>query len=130
MVYGRSEDGDWDVQLGGVYTYEGAQDWLSERTDVALWFSLVADVLTIEGGLSQGAAAVYFHGLAIGAECGDAPFGDLSIRDVFGRWYKIRFDANCDGCGLVSFEGVNLGRVCLPVEEHATALRHLFQEPA
>jgi hypothetical protein len=130
LIFSRSSEGVWDIQLGGVYQYDGDPGWISEITDVALWFIVSGQSVVFDGGISRGVFGIHFHGLSYGVECTEAPFGDVSVRDELGRWYRISFDDSCDGCGDVSLSGANLGRACLPISEQVVTLLERFGEPS
>ena len=128
FVFGRSAEGVWDIQMGGVYRNGGETGWFGERSDTALWYTISGEELVIEGGLSNGSAGLHFHGMSYGLECSSAPFGDVSVRDDIGRWYRISFDSECDGCGDVSLSGEELGRACVSLSESVGHLIEQFGE--
>jgi hypothetical protein len=129
-VFSRSPEDVWTVQIGGVYQYEGDTSWLNERTDVALWYTMSGQQFMVEGGLSRGSIGIHFHGLSYGVECAVAPFGDLSVRDELGRWYRVSFDDECDGCGDVTLSGEELGRACFSISVASEQLLEQFGDPS
>jgi len=126
LIFSRSVEDVWDIQMGGVYSNVGETSWFGERTDVALWYTISGTELVIEGGLSQGSGGIHFHEMSYGLECESAPLGDVSVRDEQGRWYRISFDDECDGCGDVTISGVELGRACISMSEAAEELTSQF----
>lgn len=79
------------------------------------------------GGLSGDASAAIFSQAllfdeALGSVCTLEPTGSAQVRDSDGGWWLVVFDTPeagdmddelCDGCGTVSYEGTELGSVCV-----------------
>lgn len=89
--------------------------------------------LVVTGGITSPelapALSIDFNGVSVRPGlCAMEPSGEVSMRDANGYWHTLRFtsppppeqqvddpfaDAECDGCGALSVDGVSAGEVCL-----------------
>lgn len=112
--------------------------WLGQDLSLDLTYSWshdadveVGTALSVDGGLSglggqMNAAlldSLYLYAADAGSPCEIEPAGTISVRDAEGEWYHVAFQGpawagapvfgpDCDGCGLVTWRGQELGQVC------------------
>lgn len=113
--------GEWTCEVGGVDVLLALveTDKGSRRVDL----TGSAGPLP-ESGLTVSTTALVVRALGeqdMAEACTLEPSGSFRVRTASGAWLEVAFQGEslgeaCDGCGLASVEGEELGRVCLDLE--------------
>lgn len=96
----------------------------AERMSVVLAAGVSGDAGTLNGGITQGETVLDFD-LETAADC--PAQGLLAIRGPDKRWYRTTL--GCNGCGPLSFEGQELGEVCVDPSPLVRALHDPLASP-
>lgn len=112
-------------ELGGTYSYPGADGWLDEGADTSLFvdgtLDEVAARFTINGGVGWPGLDLDFRQTEFStASCGGLPSGTVRLRDPSGYWLALEF-ADCDPCAQAMFNDHDQGQACVGDEVAATA---------
>ncbi|MBX2796395.1 MAG: hypothetical protein KTR31_01960 [Myxococcales bacterium] len=139
LEFGEIDVYIYTTQLQGAFSWDGASaagTWL--ETDIApdltvqitdaIDFGFSTGVTGGFGGL-DGWAVAYdnntIFSATFGSSCPEELSGTVGVRSPDGHWYDVRFDgpvseksppvpaADCDGCGTVYFQGVEMGQSCV-----------------
>jgi len=118
--------------LMGSWSFDGSSGWLGEGSTQSLWITSESQVSTWElelnGGFSTGAHHVSFSGLRFdSASCGGHAAGTLSVRSPTGQWVDLAFGAGCDGCGLATWQGREIGEACVDLRDEGAALHDVMR---
>lgn len=110
--------------LGGWYETGSFAWWIDAQLDGDVW-------LEVNGALGAGeGSGLHFDALVFGGACADAPTGALQLRDASGRWYRLAFSAQCDGCGTLTYaEQVDMGAACVDTGPFFADLMARLQAP-
>ena len=119
----------WEGHATGTFSYPGGTHWLAEGGSLAFWLKGGATAdrewLLLSGGVGgpEGTDNLYFDQLLYDSDCGTSPAGGLRVRGEDGRWFHLELDADCSGCGALTFsETVEMGQVCVDVSALGEAL--------
>ena len=122
VTYGTIKEG-WTASAyaSGSWLMDGEVPFLDAGYSGMV--SLLAEVtdehrtVVINGSIAYGGSLVadFDSMYSKSWECPDHMIGLLQVRDEFGRWYQIDM-STCGGCGVVSFDGTELGEGCLETE--------------
>jgi hypothetical protein len=113
------------AEVGGTYSYPGADDWLDEGSDTSLYvegtLDEVAARFTINGGVGWPGLDLDFRQTEFStASCAGLPSGTVRLRDPSGYWLALEF-ADCDPCALAVFNDNDQGQACVGEAVAATA---------
>ena len=132
----RTRDGrhEQQVYLLGNYDWsdEAAPDsWI--QNDLSVWLYMLAAEMdegvrfTVDGGINHAPglfSSIEIEHFSIGngpQDCELEPETSMRVWEPGGGWYDVRFDGadadgvrtdGCDGCGVLSWNGEDLGPVC------------------
>lgn len=116
----RAPDGTavWEGLFGGTWSFPGAEGWMGDGVETALFYagqSTAEDIeMIVDGGVEHLATDLYYDEVHFhrGA-CAGWPEGQLRVRDPGGAWFRFTLGEGCDGCGtLLSPDGAEEPR-CL-----------------
>jgi hypothetical protein len=99
-------------EVAGTWFGEGKQPNL---TVVRTQTDLGGRTIDIDGAVSGLAGAidtVDYVALYWGSDCAE-PVGGISVRTTDAVWFDAVFGDDCDGCGPVTWRGVEVGEVCV-----------------
>lgn len=109
----------FEQSCGGQWSSERESGWLGDGVGLGLDMKGKVDdgqlSLEVEGGVAYGDGSyLYFHELSFDQpSCGQAPMGQVWVRDPSASWIVFDFGTACDGCAAVSVNGEELGEQCV-----------------
>lgn len=113
----------WKGDATGTFSYPGGTHWVAEGGSLAYWVeggtAVDHEWLLLSGSIGGplGTDNLYFDQLLYDSDCGESPVGGLRVRGGDGRWYHLEFDADCSGCGTLTFsDTVEMGQVCVDLK--------------
>ncbi len=142
FLQGETLDGSADVvfsEVSGGFALDPAPPgWLAsgpQSVEIAIvgiaLRAIAGTIVQVTGSVvtagDDGTVAVLFDETAMASgplsACDEEPGGIVEVRDPAGRWIEIAFDGPvldvspgdataCDGCGLATLDGAELGTVC------------------
>jgi hypothetical protein len=115
-------EGGWLGRLEGSLTWTAGEPWLAEGfSGVYFIVSMTDRYLLLDGALTVEGTHFGMDELLLDASCGWAPSGRLRLRDDSGGWYTLALPG-CSPCGMLSFEGIDQGELCLDLSAMTDAL--------
>jgi hypothetical protein len=107
-----SSGGSCDEQITGTFHFPGAEvAWLSEGIEAAVYSRSTWEgddwAVTLTGGAELGAGDIALDAVVLTPS---GVSGGLSVRDPTGYWHELELGP--DGCGTLTFAGVEEGTVC------------------
>ena len=115
--YGHGDEGEdsvWEQELGGSFSYSGAEGWLADGMEASLHVSASVrdgrERLEATGGLGYPGLDMHFEGLKLNAYRCSSPEGGFRLRDPSGYWFTMEWD--CSDCARVSWRGEDHGELC------------------
>ena len=102
------------IDIQGTWLWSGSETgWLSDGFSgdfVAKYFT--GEGIELNGAIDVSGVYVAMSDFYLVASCGWGPEGLLQLRDPAGGWYSLQLSF-CDPCGMVQFNGTDLGEACL-----------------
>lgn len=107
-----AEAGECEGWLTGSFLFSMESDWLAEGIEASVFILDTwegdAHTILLDGGAGYGEGDIAFQSLTL-SDAGSE--GGLSVRDPTGYWHELDVDA--DGCGNLTWRGLDEGTLCL-----------------
>ena len=112
----------WMGELAGSWRWTGGPEWLAYGYSGNLVIEYFQSIfIYMRGAVDINGTYITAHDLAWYTACDGGVEGALSLRDPSGGWYRIEFEA-CTPCGNLSFQGNDMGEVCVDFSDFITAI--------
>lgn len=131
-TYGYSKEATadgWAIRafVQAMIAWPGGPAWAELGTSAAFEVSGATVeggvAYTLEGALAYGDTDLYFDALDYDpGRCGGLPAYEGRLRDPSGYWYRFSGGETCDPCGSLTYEGQDLGAVCVDASVAARTL--------